>query len=76
MDIAWLTANHYIIGWPHRLPDGTFSRTVGGDWPGEKSTPQGSFVWGDDQTMGTMLIARMAALFKARNQSPRPLLSS
>ena len=61
--IATATADHYILGWPHRLDDGTFSRVVTGDWPGEKSTPTGSIVWGDDQTMGTVLVARMAPLF-------------
>jgi len=44
MAIANLTADHYILQWPKRLPDGTFSRTVGGDWPGETSTKVGSFV--------------------------------
>ena len=64
IDIATVTANHYILGWPHRLPDGTFSRVTAGNWPGEKSNKVGSIVWGDDQTMGTMLIARMAPIFK------------
>lgn len=72
MDIAWLTANHYILGWPHRLADGTFSRTTGGDWPGEKSTAVGSFVWGDDQTMGTVLVARMSSRFKVPIVQPSP----
>jgi hypothetical protein len=64
MAIANLTADHYILQWPKRLADGTFSRQTGGDWPGENSTKVGSFVWGDDQTMGTVLVARMAPLFK------------
>eukprot|EP01051_Picozoa_sp_SAG22_P014018 SAG22_NODE_1643_length_3905_cov_153.165528_2_plen_234_part_00 len=64
MAIANLTANHYILQWPKRLADRTFSRQTGGDWPGETSTEVGSFVWGDDQTMGTVLVARMAPLFK------------
>lgn len=64
IDIARLTADHYILGFPHRLPDGTFSRTEAGDWAGEPSTAVGSIVWGDDQTMGTVLVARMAALFQ------------
>ena len=53
MAIANLTANHYILGYPHRLADGTFSRTLTGDWPQEhgKSTKTGSILWGDDQTM-------------------------
>jgi rhamnogalacturonyl hydrolase YesR len=64
MRIARLTANHYILQWPHRLEDGTFSRTVTGDWPGEHSSKVGSIVWGDDQTMGTVLVARMAPLLQ------------
>lgn len=62
--IATTTADHYILQWPHRLADGTFSRKTTGDWPGEKSSQVGSIVWGDDQTMGTVLVARMAPLFK------------
>ena len=45
MAIANLTANHYILQWPKRLADGTFSRLVGGLWPNETSTKTGSFVW-------------------------------
>jgi hypothetical protein len=67
IDIALATANDYILKWPHRLADGTFSRTVPGDWPGETSTKVGSIVWGDDQTMGTVLIARLAPLFKNKD---------
>lgn len=43
MSIANLTADHYILQWPKRLQDGTFSRQVG--WPNETSTETGSFVW-------------------------------
>jgi len=65
MAIANLTANHYILDYPHRLPDGTFSRTLTGSWgPQEKSDKVGSILWGDDQTMGTVLVARMAPLFR------------
>lgn len=64
--MANLTANHYILEWPHRLSDGTFSRLGAGDWPGEHSSANGSIVWADDQTMGTMLLARMAPLFRQK----------
>ena len=64
VEIATTNADENILKWPHRLADGTFSRTVAGDWPGETSTKVGSIVWGDDQTMGTVLVARMAPLFK------------
>jgi hypothetical protein len=43
MSIANLTADHYILQWPKRLQDGTFSRQVG--WANETSTETGSFVW-------------------------------
>lgn len=58
--VARATADRYILGWPHRLADGTFTRTVG-SWPGESSGPGGTIMWGDDQTMGTLLVARLAA---------------
>ena len=45
MAIANLTADHYILQWPIRLADGTFSRLVGGNWPNETSTETGSFIW-------------------------------
>jgi hypothetical protein len=64
MRIANITADQYILPWPHRLADGTFSRTQTGNWPHEQSSKTGSIVWGDDQTMGTMLVARMAHGFK------------
>lgn len=32
--------------------------------PGQHSQGDGTIVWGDDQTMGTVLVARMATQFK------------
>ena len=72
ISMARFTADNYILAWPHRLSDGTFARQVTGDWPGEHSSPTGSIVWGDDQTMGTVLVARMAALFHVRPFAPHP----
>ncbi len=60
MRIAQTVAEEYIMSWPKRLPDGTFSRNVG--WDGQKGT--NSFVWADDQFMGLTLIARLAAVNK------------
>lgn len=56
--VARAVAARYIMQWPVRLADGTVSRNVG--WPGEQG--HGSFVWGDDQFMGTALVARLAVL--------------
>jgi len=63
VEMAVRTAEQYILRWPHRLSDGTFSRKVSGEWPHEPSSGNGSIVWADDQTMGTVLVARLAPLF-------------
>ena len=65
LTIAHRTAAHYILGWPLRLKDGTFSRTATGAWAGETSGPGGTILWGDDQTMGTLLCTRLAPLWRA-----------
>ena len=51
-------ALQYIMGWPMRLPDGTFSRHVG--WSHEPDH-NASFLWADDQYMGLVLLARLGA---------------
>ena len=58
MYIVNTVAQKYILKWPRRLPDGTFSRDRG--WKGEKDR-NASFLWGDDQYMGLTLLARLAA---------------
>lgn len=62
--VAVATAERYLLGFPHRLPDDparTFSRT-GGD-PREPPSPPGqaTFLWSDDQFMGLTLLTRLAA---------------
>ena len=61
MNIVNTVAEKYILQWPKKLPDGTFSRDKG--WIGEKGL-NASFVWGDDQYMGLTLLARLAASTK------------
>ena len=58
MYIVNTVAQKYILEWPRRLPDGTFSRDRG--WKGEKDR-NASFLWGDNQYMGLTLLARLAA---------------
>jgi hypothetical protein len=53
-------AMDYILTWPYRITDGTYSRVEG--WKGEQGN--GSFVWNDDQFMGFTLLARLAAVDK------------
>jgi len=60
LKITETVSNKYILGWPHKLQDGTFSRTSG--WSGEPSGSQ--FLWDDDMYMGLTLISRVAALQK------------
>jgi hypothetical protein len=55
--LATLVADEYVLKWPYRLPDGvTISRNDG--WPGEPNV-NASFLWDDDQFMGTTLLARL-----------------
>ena len=56
--IADKVAQLYVYKWPLRLPDGTFSRHEG--WP-DQPDQNASFLWSDDQFMGTALLARLAA---------------
>lgn len=57
--VATRVADEYVLEWPRRLPDGTFSRDAG--WAGEVDGNH-TFLWADDQFMGTALLARLAAL--------------
>ena len=61
MYIVNRVAEHFILKFPQRLPDGTFSRHYG--WPGEMDK-NASFVWGDDQYMGLTLLSRLAVVQK------------
>ena len=57
--LAELVADQYVLGWRLRLPDGTVSRHAGSWGPGEPDV-NASFLWGDDQFMGTALLCRLA----------------
>ena len=59
--LADTVAGKYIIPFPHRLPDGTFSRDTGGSWAGETDGNH-TFVWVDDMYMGLTLLARLAVI--------------
>ena len=54
-------AEEYILKWPYRLPDGTFSRLSG--WQGEAER-NASFLWQDDQYMGLTLLARLSVYLR------------
>ena len=58
--LAEAVADRYVLGWPLRLRDGTVSRHVGSWGPGEPDAGNGTFLWGDDQFMGTALLCRLA----------------
>lgn len=56
-DVALCNAvsKRFVLGYPHRLADGTVSRSIG--WPPLDLTPHNaSAVWVDDSFMGTALI--------------------
>ncbi len=55
--LATRIADQYIMQWPYRLPDGTFSRHAG--WPGQPDQ-NASFLWSDDEFMGLTPLARLA----------------
>lgn len=55
--VIFTTADRYVLGWPLTWSDGTISRNQ--NWPGENGTA--SFLWQDDQFMGTTLAARLGA---------------
>lgn len=55
--VAQRIAQEYVWAWPYRLPDGTISRHSG--WPGQPDN-NASFLWSDDQFMGTTLLSRLA----------------
>ena len=53
--VATMTADRYMLAYPHRLPDGTFVRP--GGWGAERGD---AFLWGDDQFMALALLCRLA----------------
>jgi hypothetical protein len=59
----WLLAervvDEYVLPWNRTLPDGTLSRDVG-SWAPDEPDAGASFLWSDDQFMGTALLARLA----------------
>ena len=57
--LAETVADEYVLGWKLRLPDGTVSRHVG-SWAPTEPDVNASFLWGDDQFMGTALLCRLA----------------
>eukprot|EP00054_Salpingoeca_dolichothecata_P001463 m.19274 g.19274 ORF g.19274 m.19274 type:complete len:434 (+) comp12201_c0_seq1:88-1389(+) len=59
LEIANRVAQQYVLPWPHVLPDGTFVRSFG--WPDPQRLSQ-HILWGDDQFMGLILLARLAIL--------------
>jgi rhamnogalacturonyl hydrolase YesR len=59
--LAETVARKYIVPFPRRLPDGTFSRDTGGSWAGETDGNH-TFVWVDDMYMGLTLLARLAVI--------------
>lgn len=59
--LAVCVASKYVLPFPLRLPDGTFSRDTGGSWPGERDGNH-TFVWADDMYMGLTLLARLAVV--------------
>ena len=59
--VAVRTADEYMVGYPYRLPDGTFVRP--GGWGAQ---PGHAFLWGDDQFMGLALLCRLS-----RARAPR-----
>jgi len=67
LKICETVANHYILGWPYSLPDGTTSRKSG--WSGEPAGDQ--FLWDDDMYMGLALISRLAVIQNNRTFSDR-----
>ena len=53
--LAMRTADEFVLGFPSRLPDGTWVRPAG--W----GTQAGhAFLWGDDQFMSAALLCRLA----------------
>eukprot|EP01113_Clastostelium_recurvatum_P044528 TRINITY_DN752_c0_g1_i2.p1 TRINITY_DN752_c0_g1~~TRINITY_DN752_c0_g1_i2.p1 ORF type:complete len:393 (+),score=91.76 TRINITY_DN752_c0_g1_i2:41-1219(+) len=58
LEVAKTIADRYIIQWPLRLSDGTFSRNAG--WGGKSGGA--AFVWCDDMFMGMALPARLSVI--------------
>lgn len=61
------TLQTYIMAYPRRLPDGTFSRATKGDWDINSKGIEAPFLWADDMWIGLTLLARSAILFRSLN---------
>eukprot|EP01084_Bolivina_argentea_P140007 246242_1 len=58
---TFITSDYYILQYPRRISDGTISRDDQGRWTAETDN-NASFVWADDNYMGTALLARLASI--------------
>jgi len=56
--IAEIVVDDYVLPWNKTLPDGTVSRDVG-SWSPNEPDKNASFLWSDDQFMGTALMVRL-----------------
>ncbi|XP_041366689.1 unsaturated rhamnogalacturonyl hydrolase YesR-like isoform X1 [Gigantopelta aegis] len=61
VDLALAVAEQYVLKFPIRLSDGTFSRIRG--WKGNNFTTS-TYLWLDDTYMGFTLLARLSRMFK------------
>ncbi len=59
--LAVRVVNEYVLPWKRTLPDGTISRDVG-SWNPNEPDVNASFLWSDDQFMGTALLCRLAGV--------------
>ena len=57
--IAEVVVDDYVLPWNKTLPDGTISRDVG-SWSPNEPDKNASFLWSDDQFMGSALAVRLA----------------
>ena len=57
--LALRVVNEYVIPWKRTLSDGTITRDVG-SWSPKEPDVNASFLWSDDQFMGTALLCRLA----------------
>ncbi|XP_041365298.1 unsaturated rhamnogalacturonyl hydrolase YesR-like [Gigantopelta aegis] len=61
VELAKAVAEQYVLKFPIRLPDGTFSRTLG--WQGNDFNTS-TYLWIDDTYMGFTLLARLSRMLK------------
>jgi hypothetical protein len=61
-DINWklstIVVDQYVLPWNKTLPDGTISRDVG-SWAPNQPDVNASFLWSDDQFMGSAMAVRL-----------------